>query len=332
MPRQKTKRGASAPNVPSDAKRLRSRQIQPRDDESRGDEPEILQLNEQTQPKSGNIPDISNFVDFAKVLSEAGIAPTNPQSQMLNQTTPPPSFSGGEEPIRLGGEDLSAHVPDKICKMIWAHEYININLLLKGSVELQEYCSGGVLHLTDKGQMETRPKVIKDKVMSIEKWTDAFLIFLSIYLKQHPNKVQEILQYMNIIREAASRSHSLAWRSYDEQFRVRQASNVQSWAKIHPDLWLRIMTSHTSSTEPHVSQRPLANCLDFNNGFCSFNPCRFKHACSNCGGLNHGRLSCFKLNSNAQAQTRGPPKFPQNRGAHSFPGGRGKPFNRRGRY
>ena len=47
--------------------------------------------------------------------------------------------------------------------------------------------------------MESRPKVVKEKFASIEKWTDAFLIFASIYLRKYPGKLQEILQYMNII-------------------------------------------------------------------------------------------------------------------------------------
>ena len=38
----------------------------------------------------------------------------------------------------------------------------------------QDICSGGILHITDKGQLETRPKVTRDKVNNIVKWTDAF--------------------------------------------------------------------------------------------------------------------------------------------------------------
>ena len=33
-----------------------------------------------------------------------------------------------------------------------SRQYINIALLLKGNVELQDICSGGILHITDKGQ------------------------------------------------------------------------------------------------------------------------------------------------------------------------------------
>ena len=96
-----------------------------------------------------------------------------------------------------------------------------MNLLLKGNVKLQNFCSCGVLHMTNKGQVESWPKVVKDKVVSIEKWTEALLIFSPIYLKRYPSKLQEILHYMimNIIREAATCSYSFSWRTYDEQFR-----------------------------------------------------------------------------------------------------------------
>ena len=83
---------------------------------------------------------------------------------------------------------------------------------------------------------------------------------------------------MNIIREAASRSATFTWRSYDEQFRLRQESEVESWGKINSDLWLRLMTSSTvttASTIPNSSNtsrldptRVLGTCFDFNDGFC----------------------------------------------------------------
>lgn len=158
---------------------------------------------------------------------------------------------------------------------------------------------------------------------NIDKWTDAFLIYASVYLKKYPGKAQEILQYITIIREAASRSpSSLSWRSYDEQFRIRQATTVQSWGKLNPDLWLRVMTAMPPSTQFNVAPFTRGACLDFNNSTCSWNPCRYNHVCSNCGGQNHGRLNCFKLQRSA----------PANRGGFSFRGFRGyQPFSRGGR-
>ena len=62
-------------------------------------------------------------------------------------------------------------------------------------------------------------------------------------MQKHPNKAQELLQYMAIIRDASARHGSLLFRNNDEQFRLRQAIELQPWGKLNPDLWLRIMSS-----------------------------------------------------------------------------------------
>ena len=212
----------------------------------------------------------------------------------------------------MGVDDIFSHVPVQLCQKIWANEYINLALLLKNSVELRDFFSSGVLHLTGGGRLEMKPEsTAKDKVSNIEKWTDAFLIFSSIYLKRYPNKSQELLQYMSIIREAASRSSTLSWRSYDEQFRLRQALSVQSWGKINSDLWLRVMTSSTAqSTITNVGQTDLhtkGTCFDFNDGFCGRLNCKFSHVCSHCSASSHGRVTCFK--AGYTSSNRGGPNF-----------------------
>ena len=54
--------------------------------------------------------------------------------------------------MHLGLEDLSCHVPHQLCQKIWSNQYINLALLLKGNVDLNDFCSGGILHISDKGQ------------------------------------------------------------------------------------------------------------------------------------------------------------------------------------
>ena len=275
-----------------------------------------------------------HLIDFEKLLQSSGIGPlvsgqntsardlpTQPPIQSSGLESTPPletepgaNFTFGLDPVRLGSDDLSAHVPASICQKIQSLQYININLLLKGAVELQEICSGGAVHLNKQGVLESRPKIVKEQVSSIEKWTDAFLIFSSIFLKKHPSKAQELLQYMSIIREAANRSpSSFAWRQYDEHFRLRQATQAQPWNKINADLWLRVMTMSTHTPVPSDA-RPTSKikCLDFNHGVCRFKPCRYLHACSHCDGTSHGRHNCFKLNPSRADKT-----FLSGRGSNS---------------
>lgn len=82
---------------------------------------------------------------------------------------------------------------------------MNIPLLLKGVGELHEMFSSGILHVDFQGHIETtKPKQSKDVNPNIEGWTDAFLIFYSIYSVRYPEKVQELFKYMSVIRYAAS--------------------------------------------------------------------------------------------------------------------------------
>ena len=63
---------------------------------------------------------------------------------------------------------MSSHVPVQLCKKIWAHQYpINTALLLKGNLELQDLCSGGVFNITEKDQTVLRPKMIKEQDLSL---------------------------------------------------------------------------------------------------------------------------------------------------------------------
>ena len=129
-----------------------------------------LDGNNQNQ-KTQVTPSLREFIDFDKVMAQSELIPQAGPSHIFPNTLPGPqqtSFPGREETLHLGSDDVSSHVPNQICQKIWAHEYINLNVLLKGNVELKDFCSGGVLHITDKGQVESRPKVVKEKIRTID--------------------------------------------------------------------------------------------------------------------------------------------------------------------
>lgn len=275
----------------------------------------------QSEPVSGgpqgrlSQPVITDFIDFENILNEQLPhiqSVTDSASNLPAESLPviQNAFSFNKQMVRLGSDDIAGHVPVQLCQKIWSHEYINISLLLKGSVELQDIFNSGIVRVSGKGYLETRALASsKDVVPNIEKWTDAFLIYTSVYLKRYPNKAQELLQYINLIREAASHSTNFAWRSYDEQFRLRQTSQTQSWGKINSDLWLRVMTSNsvpsrtaTTSSNRDESSRVLGTCFDYNDGFCGRGNCKFRHICSNCQAPNHGRVTCFRLTGSSPAQ------------------------------
>ena len=112
---------------------------------------------------------------------------------------------------------------------------------------------------------------------------------------------------MSIIREAESRNKGWWWKVYDENFRIWQACSLQSWAKINPDLWLRVMTSSQSNvTDTNlgsaVAFRPPAQrtgvCFDYNNKECYYRICRYAHKCSACRG-DHPVKQCNRMVKNS---------------------------------
>lgn len=198
------------------------------------------------------------------------------------------------ESLRCSSDEIFVHVPRSLRQQICKGEYINLALLLKGGMELSEFCSGGTLKLNTEGGIEMKTKVCKEKISSIDKWTDAFIIYSSIYISTHADQATQLLHYMYIIREAASRQKGFAWRSYDEQFRLRQANFPSSWSTINNDLWWRCMQIQDTVDPVGVGavQTKSYTCNDFNRGFCRWPVCRFPHVCSGCGASQHGAWSC----------------------------------------
>lgn len=133
------------------------------------------------------------------------------------------ALQAGVEPRQNYADDIALHIPQNIMEQIWRGDYINLAILLKGPVELSELSRGQSLHVMPNGQIESRHKELRGKITSIERWTDAFMIFMSVCLRKDPTLAQDLIKYMWVIRDAAAKFKKFDWQTYDEQFRLRQA-------------------------------------------------------------------------------------------------------------
>ena len=118
-------------------------------------------------------------------------------------------------------------------------------------------------------------------------WIDAFLLYITVFIEHHPNRIKELLKYMHTIRLSAKRWPK-GWTLYDLQFRLRKSvSPHSSWAVIDSELWHLYMNdsphfshrcqtckgSHPSSlcyhsfnnTAPHISNVPSRPVRPFSN-------------------------------------------------------------------
>ena len=126
---------------------------------------------------------------------------------------------------------------------------------------------------------------------------------MSVLTHQYPNRAQEILEYMSLIRHAAHTHKGLGWCIYDHKFRCKAALNPSlDWSTIDQQLWLMIFTT---TSEVLAQQYPI-----FSNGahnkassggargsFChQYNEkahysrvdCVYRHMCNKCGGPHPG--------------------------------------------
>jgi hypothetical protein len=189
---------------------------------------------------------------LAKQNQHAPNEPTYPSMAVDESETDP-----GTEPDFLSDNylaqtpsydnDLAHMVPDKLKIKIVNGDYINLGLLIEiSSVDPNDdtkYFSmkEGNLALTPK----SKAKVISD----VQVWTDAFLIYASIYVEAHPQSRVSLFKYIHTIGLGAGRVKHLGWRDYDIQFRLKKESNPSlSFSVVDQELLLFYMYG------PHATQ------------------------------------------------------------------------------
>lgn len=175
---------------------------------------------------------------------------------------------------------LGLHVSETHKSKIKNGEYMDIASLLDSKC-LQSSEKSLVLI---NGVISTKEKK-HEAINTIEKWTDAFIIYMSIYLSTHPEKCQELLKYVSTVRLGASRIKGLGWKEYDEQFRLKMAMDPSKpWDIVDQELWLIYMSNtNTNTSTSYVNKTAVNKCYNFNyKGVCDRNPCLYQHVCFNC--------------------------------------------------
>ena len=140
-----------------------------------------------------------------------------------------------------------------------------------------------------------QPRQQQQQIDSIDTWTDAYLVYISIYCTAHPHVCQEILKYMHSIRLGAKRC-AVGWKSYDEQFRLRMSQDpAGSWAVIDPELWLLYMYSPSSNSNAPVSTGRFKYYAFNYQGKCVNQSCPYTHSCLRCSDQ-HPLIQCLRQN------------------------------------
>ena len=145
-------------------------------------------------------------------------------------------------------EVLGSAVPRALRDRIWKGEFVDLGALLK-NVPVPDGSAPTVIALSGS-TLQVQPQRGVPRITSIEQWTSAFLVFASIYTEKHIVRALEMFKYMDTVRTAA-RFGGYGWRTYDAQFRLRQAREpTRSWAVIDSELWLMTATAPCTHSTP----------------------------------------------------------------------------------
>ena len=130
---------------------------------------------------------------------------------------------------QYGGKQLGAplglFVSQALKEKIWKGEFVQLGALLV--VEEPAYSEVPMSFVQVDGQVCLKPMQAKgQQIVSIDQWTSAFFVFMTIYLERHPSRAVELIKYVDLIRKLATRFGGKGWLNYDRDFRMGQARNT----------------------------------------------------------------------------------------------------------
>ena len=209
------------------------------------------------------------------------------------------------------GANIDADMQEKIVR----GEYVEFARLLPkerlslDDNRLETINRGGMTYFVPTTDRE------QNQITSFNKWEKAFRMYSNVYLRAHPQRATELIQYNHIIFTA---SLSYTWDnvySYDREFRTHMAAYPHhSWSIILQQAWSMCLKdrvnhnffNHTKSGGTPRHKKEI--CKRFNKGLCTAGRgCKYDHRCLECGKFGHrAHICCRKStgNSGESSQTK----------------------------
>ena len=146
----------------------------------------------------------------------------------------------------------------------------------------------------------------KSSITGFNKWEQAFRVCSNVYLKAHPNRASELIQYSHLI---STISQEYLWSNvyrYDKDFRIHMAAFPnRSWSIILQQAWMiRLKEKLYKAPYEQNGGDPSSSdgsgnrdrtCRRYNKGKCSYGTnCKYEHKCKYCKKWGHSMFSCRK--------------------------------------
>jgi hypothetical protein len=126
---------------------------------------------------------------------------------------------------------LDFHVNEKMRTQIWSDNYIDLVALLPNFQDNKDDI------LYENSSLKISNKVKSKQLSSILQWSNAFDLFMSIYILKHANSALSLIKYAYTMPTMSRQFGLQAVQSYDEQFsKVRKLMNLD-WGLINDEMW-----------------------------------------------------------------------------------------------
>ena len=201
------------------------------------------------------------------------------------------------KPVFSSGLPIGTSVKDTLKQKIWAHKFVDLYDILYPS-QSTSYTLG-ILDHSNQPHLNLTPN--KKRTLSEREWSQAFDIFLAVYIQKYPNEITDLLSYSQHIKDLMR--HNVNWQYYDRQFRLDREHSVCSWSNVRQDLELRAFRNNPkqsfSSNQPFrsagsQSKIPPGYCFKYHKQGvrCETQNCRYKHQCPKCSRPHPTYLQC----------------------------------------
>jgi len=247
--------------------------------------------------------------EIANEAALAAVQVLQPDSSPSAYTTPPAIVSVTQQQT-LSPSDVCQYaapfqdIPAQYIKDIRSSEFFELSRLLPKRLSAVDEKDNMVLTLDNSIVRVSKKAQTTISITEIEEWTTAFTTYMSVFTHKFPQRPQELLQYLSLIRYAARVHKGLGWAIYDYKFRQKAGQNkTRVWSEDDQQLWLTIFTVAPSVLKEEYSpfsKGPQTTsvssggvrrgtCYAFNRGGrCNRDICIFKHVCSRCSGAHPG--------------------------------------------
>ena len=261
--------------------------------------------------------------------SEQLTTPTTSSTSLAAAINSSPFASQSSHGVQSSG--FTPEIPATYVRSIQMGEFFDLSKLLpenllKMSLASENDGNDVSFVLGPNQELKLKKNNRKVEISNISDWTLAFTTYMKVVLEKFPHRSHELINYLDIIQDAARYQRSFTWLIYDRLFRYKASNNKSiNWGVRDNELWIRLSTM--SQEQLMVDYPMVVNDSVFNNGpskyvsggssakrdeLChSFNRghtcprfCKFIHRCNKEGCLgDHPGIRCPKFQSSPGASS-----------------------------